>query len=734
MKAVYKSGFLIAYLYFFLICNGFAQQVQQRPARCATGNVMEEYFKKYPRDKAVFEKNQSEFQLKYEAVRRAGKEIPVQQRVSGIINIPVVVHIVMDNPALVTDAQVQSQIDVLNADYAGANADSVNIPAAFKSFFGKSNLRFCLAQRSPSNEPTNGINRKVSSATSIPGAGDPVKYSTMGGSDAWDVNRYLNIWVCKMSRDVDLGYSFMPGLTGLASADLGLVNAYHAFGTIGSATAPFNKGRTATHEIGHFFNLWHIWGANECEESCADSDFVDDTPNQYKCTFDTPLFPTTDNCTPTAPGIMFMNFMDYVDDAAMCMFTAGQAARMEMALSTFPELMPLLTSNGCVPPVLFNYDVKAWAVQSPVNSTVYCGTSVTPQLRISNLGALTLTSVQLNVEIDGAPPVVTQVNLNLPSLQETVISGNPVNTGTGQHVIRMYTTLPNGNADMRPVNDTAEMVFSVAGNVEGPLKEGFESNVFPPQNWGVANNSDIISYNPARVTPAAHTGTASMKFDNYHYQLFGKYAMLVSPQVAIPLSADSVKITFWRAAAQYSSAHSDTLEVLFSADCGQTYTSVYKKAGADLKTRRDFLTAEYVPVAEEWVADTIDISTLVKGRYDKIMVQFRNINGYGSNVIYLDDIHIYSRTLPPVLKERGYLIAPNPTTGMFVIQHYPSTSALKGVAVYSSTGQLVWKGSYASSLAPDYIPVNLSYMASGVYIVRLVYTDKTITEKIVKIN
>lgn len=733
MKAFYSSGLIIACLCFYLVFNGFGQQANQSPVRCATGNVMEKYFKEYPREKIAFEKKQLEFQLQYEARRQLRKEMPVEQRLSEIISIPVVIHIVMDNPALVTDEQVQSQIDVLNADFSGDNADSVNIPAAFKPFFGKGNIRFCLAQRTPSNEPTNGINRKLSATTSAPGVNDPIKNSSAGGVDAWNINKYLNIWVCKMEQSVDLGYSFMPGLPGLSSSDVGLVVAYHAFGTLGSAAAPFNKGRTATHEIGHFFNLWHIWGANECVESCADSDFVDDTPNQSTCSFGTPAFPKTDNCTIMAPGIMFMNFMDYADDAAMCMFTEGQAERMEMALSIFPDRMSLLTSNGCVPPILFNYDVKALAVQSPVNSVVYCGTNLIPRLSITNLGALPLTSVKLNAVIDGGTPVVTDINLNLLSLEETIISGNPINVGAGQHVIKLYTTLPNGNTDMRPVNDTASMLFSITGNVTDPVKEGFELNVFPPQNWGIANNSDVISYNPLRVSNASHTGTASVKFDNYNYQLFGKHTMLITPQISIPLTADSVKITFWRAAAQYSSTHSDTLEVLFSSDCGITYTSVYKKGGADLKTRPDYFTSNYIPDSDEWVADTIDITSHVKGMHDKIMVQFRNINGYGNNV-YLDDINIYSKTLPPVLKEKGYLISPNPTTGMLAIQHYPSASSLKGVAVYSITGQLVWKRNYASSTAPLNIPVNLSYMASGVYIVHLVYTDKTVTQKIVKMN
>ncbi|HET9054450.1 MAG TPA: choice-of-anchor J domain-containing protein, partial [Cyclobacteriaceae bacterium] len=336
--------------------------------------------------------------------------------------------------------------------------------------------------------------------------------------------------------------------------------------------------------------------------------FVDDTPNQNKCNYGAPSFPLSDACTGTAPGIMFMNFMDYVDDATMCLFTTGQTDRMETALSTFSDRMQLMTSNGCVPPVLYNNDIKALAVVSPANAMVYCGTNIIPQLRIINLGDLPLTTIRLNVSVDGGTPVVTNLALNLPSLQETTLSGNAITLTPGHHSVKLYTTLPNGTADQRPINDTATMVFSVVGNANEPLAYGFETVVFPPQGWGIANNSDVIAYNPVRATNAARSGGASVKFDNYNFQLFGKSTMLLTPQLAIPLTADSVKITFWRAAAQYSSINSDTLEILFSADCGQTFTSVYKKGGADLKTRPDFTTAEYIPTAGEWVADTADIS------------------------------------------------------------------------------------------------------------------------------
>ncbi|MFT3948169.1 MAG: M43 family zinc metalloprotease [Agriterribacter sp.] len=642
-----------------MLCNAIYAQDHLLPAheKCAIGNVMEKYFADHPLQKTAFEQRQLAFQKKYEITRRERSNIAPGQRLSGIVTIPVVVHIVLENPALVTDEQVQGQIEVLNKDYGGDNADSVNIPAAFKPLFGKSRLRFCLAQRAPDNTATNRITRLSSLTQSLPGEQDPIKYAAKGGADNWNSDKYLNIWVCRMDGDQYLGYTFLPGL-GIARAEMGCVISYLGFGTTGTAHTPFNKGRTVTHEVGHYFNLAHIWGANGCIASCTDSDDVDDTPNEDKCFYGTPGFPQTDNCTNTAPGVMFMNYMDYSDDAVMCMFSEGQVDRMETAITSFSELTPLLSSNGCVPVAIYNNDVAAQQILVGDNGITYCGDKAVPRLQIKNAGALTLISVFINVSVDGQPTVSKAITLQLPSQQTAIISGDALSLNEGYHTITMYTTLPNGVDDQFTANDTVENACYATGTAVAPVKEGFESS-FPPAGWGISNTTGDKSYNPVSVTNAYHSGQYSLKFDNYHYQLFGNYALLSTPRIGIPANADSIKITFWRAAAQTVSFYSDTLNILFSTDCGQTFTSAYKKAGPSLATHNGVIDADYVPSAGEWIADTLDLSPYITGRYSDVIVQFRDINGYGNNV-YLDDINIYAVVLPPALKQRGYLLSPNP--------------------------------------------------------------------------
>ncbi|MFT3701279.1 MAG: M43 family zinc metalloprotease [Agriterribacter sp.] len=711
----------------------YSQQTLPAHEKCAIANVMEKYFTAHPLQRESFEKRQTDFQQRYEMVRKQHAGISPALRLSSVVTIPVVVHVVLENPSLVTDAQVQGQIDILNKDYSGENADSVNIPSPFKSLFGKSKIQFCLAQRTPDNTATSGITRLSSSTQSLPGEQDPIKYTNQGGADAWNPDKYLNIWVCRMEGDQYLGYTFLPGL-GIAPAEMGCVIAYTAFGNTGTATSPFNKGRTVTHEVGHYFNLIHVWGANGCVASCTDSDEVDDTPNEDKCFYGTPSFPQTDNCNSSSPGVMFMNYMDYSDDAVMCMFSVGQVDRMETALTSFPELTPLLTSDGCMPVALHTFDMEAQKIIWPNNVTLYCNsTSVTPQLMIRNYGTATIDSIRLAVVVDNGATVVKNITIHLASLQTATIAADNFTTAPGQHSITLYTTLPNGAADENTLNDTLSAIFSVTGTAAIPVTAGFET-AFPPTGWGISNNSTTINYNPQKVTDAAHTSSASVKFNNYDYQLFGKYTMLSSPKIDVPTGADSVKVTFWRAAAQITNTASDTLQILYSIDCGQTFLSAYKKTGTQLVTRQSLAADAFTPAAAEWVSDTADLTNYVAaGKADNVIVQFRNINGYGNN-LYLDDINIYSVTLPSVLKETGYLLAPNPTTGQLILQHYPDAFGMRAVKVFSTVGQLVWQMDFNNTIPPAKLNINISNAATGIYFVKVFYAGKNaVTKKILKI-
>ena len=234
--------------------------------------------------------------------------------VPKLVTVKVVVNVVHRTDAQnVSDAQVKSQIAVLNRDFAATNTDKTKVPAVWKGLVTDTRLRFKLAS----------VKRKRTTRASFD-TDDSVKRASSGGLAPFKPSSHLNLWVCALAGGV-LGYAQFPG--GPAATD-GVVIDYRAFGTQGTAQAPFDLGRTATHEVGHYFNLRHIWGDTE---DCTGSDFVADTPNAAGPNYGTPSFPSV-SCSNGPNGDMFMNYMDYVDDAAMLLFTAQQVVRMRTAL------------------------------------------------------------------------------------------------------------------------------------------------------------------------------------------------------------------------------------------------------------------------------------------------------------------------------------------------------------------------------------------------------------------
>jgi hypothetical protein len=262
----------------------------------------------------------------------------------AVVTIPVVVHVVYYNSTQnISQSQIESQLQVLNDDFRRLNADAANTPSVFQGIAADCEVNFCLATQDPNGNATTGIQRRQTTVNGFSYTNDNVKFYSTGGLDIWDRNKYLNIWVCNISGGI-LGYAQFPG--GPASTD-GVVCDFAYFGTNGTATAPFDKGRTATHEVGHWLNLRHIWGDDG--SSCSGTDQVSDTPNQADEHYGCPSFPQV-SCSNGPNGDMFMNYMDYTDDACMNLFTAGQKSRMQALFGSGGARASLLSSPGCQPP------------------------------------------------------------------------------------------------------------------------------------------------------------------------------------------------------------------------------------------------------------------------------------------------------------------------------------------------------------------------------------------------
>ncbi|MES2760619.1 MAG: M43 family zinc metalloprotease [Bacteroidota bacterium] len=302
------------------------------------------------------------------------------KKASLVYNIPVIFHIlhsgVAVNSASATSgrnlnaAQINSQLAVLNADYRKTNTDfSIYVTqAGFVSASADVEINFCAAKVSPTGnllaEP--GIDRISVSTKGWNALPYSMAYieSTVKPGSSWDPTKYYNVWVLEFGgADVGtLGYAQFPtipagtnpvtdmvGAGGAANTD-GVVVDYHYVGNTGTATgsAPYNKGRTLTHETGHWLGLWHIWGDDG--STCSGSDYVTDTPNQGSENYTCPTTNgsvRTDGCSASAPGVNYQNYMDYSDDKCMVMFTAGQKARMQAVMAACARRLSLTTSTVC---------------------------------------------------------------------------------------------------------------------------------------------------------------------------------------------------------------------------------------------------------------------------------------------------------------------------------------------------------------------------------------------------
>ena len=298
--------------------------------------------------------------------------------------IPVVVHVVYNNSEQnVSDEQIQSQIDALNEDYAAQNATTVDVPVVWQSQITDSKFRFVLARQDPAGNNSNGITRTLTSVTSFSAFDATIKYEFLGGADAWPPSSYLNLWVCNVSNNA-LGFATFPG--SIPEED-GVTVHYKAFGRTGDLNKKYNLGRTATHEVGHWFRMIHIWGD---QDDCTSDDFIQDTPIQEVASYGNPKYPKTDMCSP-GDGIMFMNYMDYTDDKSMMFFTPEQIDTMQSVARSIYRDSLCLSQGGTLAQQL-NHDVELTIVSPLIKTDTRC---FNPVVKLINNGTDTITHLDI---------------------------------------------------------------------------------------------------------------------------------------------------------------------------------------------------------------------------------------------------------------------------------------------------------------------------------------------------
>jgi PKD repeat protein len=578
----------------------------------------------------------------YLADKAAGLNV---SKTNAIVTIPVVVHVVYQNATEnISNAQAISQVQVLNDDFAKLNADAIKVTQpTFSTVASGAQIRFCLAQRDPIGNPTTGVIHYSTTVNTF-NTNDNVKSAATGGADAWDVTKYVNIWVCDLGASL-LGYGEFP--TGSLSNTWGLVLNYRYTGSGGSAQAPFNLGRTGTHEFGHCFNLFHIWGDDN--GACTGSDQCADTPNQANASGGT--FPQgsiqTDACSPSSPGYMWMNYMDYTDDNAMYMFTAGQVARMEAVVNN-PPWNVLATSLGCTP--VSALDAGIISIISPVAGSSTCSNSVTPRITLNNSGSTTITSATILYRMDALATQTLNWTGSLASGTSTVLTlNNYTGLTNAAHTFSASVINPNGTADGNAANNSLTSTFTVIAAPVGqalPFVERFDGVTFPPTGWLETNvNVADAAFNWTRLAnttgiPVVPTTTACAKMDNFAggIDITGQKDALRTPALNLTGANSTLRLVFDRSHRRYSTVDIDSLNIYISTDCGGTWNQLWTRGGSQLATVAATLTTAFTPTSNaQWVRDSVSLAAYVG--QPSVYIKFESRSGWGNN-LYLDNINV----------------------------------------------------------------------------------------------
>ncbi|MBA4056902.1 MAG: Pregnancy-associated plasma protein-A, partial [Marivirga sp.] len=498
------------YLIFLLAICPFAAFSQQR---CGTVEYMTML-----KDRNLVLENKVQFERWLLQKQTDKRNSSSTLRTSATYQIPVVVHVIHNGEAIgsgknISDAQIASQLSVLNKDYKRLNADAVNTPAEFQPVAGVFDIEFVLAKQNPEGLTTSGIVR-VQGTKSSWTMNDNYQLKSLS---YWPAEDYLNIWVCNLTDF--LGYSQFPvsGLPGLENSSTnrltdGVVIAYNAFGSSDDGSfnlqSNYNKGRTATHEIGHFFGLHHVWGDDD--GACSGTDYVNDTPNQAGSTSGCPAHPRV-----TCPDItsMFQNYLDYTNDVCMNLFTQGQVARMITIIENSPRRSSLTSSHGLMDPLPLANDLGVKDVITPLSGE--CNTTFTPSMEVRNYGNNSISSARIRVRKDGVITETKDVNFSpaLSPLDFTAVTFSQVSFSSGNHNVTFEIILTNGVADAGTPNNTHSQDVLIPQTITLPFLETFNTL---PSSWKITNPDQNITW---VLADAPSTGiNKALKMDFYNYE------------------------------------------------------------------------------------------------------------------------------------------------------------------------------------------------------------------------
>jgi PKD repeat protein len=710
-----------------LLVNIFFAKAQNIK-RCYTEEHYQEQLALHPE----LEKKREDFQNGINAImaQQAANKFSGSQQLFTYV-VPVVVHVIHQyGSENISDAQIEDQIRILNEDFQRTNSDSVNTPLGFRPNVGRMSIEFRLARKDPNGNCTNGIIRVVNSLTN--GTSSFVNRDDVKSLSYWNANKYLNIWIVKnitpqTAGQTILGYAQFPGLGALSTE--GLVLRSNATGSIGTAVGTnTNKGRTATHEIGHCLGLRHIWGDDF--GTCTGSDMINDTPNQADENYNCPTFPQI-SCSNGPNGDMFMNYMDYVDDACMNMFSAGQVNVMNAVMNG--------TTGG-----RFNLWQAANLVNTGTdvpNTPIVCKPKpdyIVNKKEVCVGNTLTFfdkswgtAGTSWSWTFQGGTPGTS-------NLQNPVIQYNT----PGAYNVKLVVSNSAGTDSISKVGEI--LVKSAMANIQAP--NYFET--FPPNIDLTANSFRVVDLdNDLAFFPYTGAGigdNSSVYMDN-SINSPNRVDYLYMPNINFATAPTDAKLTFYVAYQKDNNTRNDKLNVQLSLNCGTTWLTKYTKTANSTTTPLATVTGintsgNFVPTgALSWRKETVNITGLpgfATANNVEVRFVYTSDATIGSGLpLYIDSIAFTSLSsgLEKINETTlNAIVYPNPNEGKFTIELFDDKIVDLNINVSDLLGRKIALSPYElKRISNTNFELDLrNKIPKGVYLLNLTSNNKNYRTKL----
>ncbi len=653
--------------------------------------------------------------------------------------VPVVFHVIHEGGSEnISFAQIEDQMRILNEDFARLNPDTTNTPAIFAQNSGDTNIEFRLAKIDPDGNCTQGVTRTYSNLTN--GARNNVKELIQ-----WDPTRYMNVWVVKTIEsfsddgNIVLGFAQFPTDLNSDPETDGIVLRHSYCGSIESASS--NYGRTLTHEAGHWLNLVHIWGDQDCGDDNVDDTPTGQEPNYGVCTNNFPyhvgVCSASNGQTITQSyGEMFMNYMDYSDDFCMNMFSLGQGSRMRSAISQYRNL---LTSESNLIATGTNDDhvmVECEPItEFEADFAFGCkGDGIEFESKTYNTSLSSITAYEWAFE-GGSPSSSTNENPSVTYMQP------------GTYDVTLTVTNSAGSNTLTKSNYIT--ISSLNAEMTGPYFQNFESEAFPTfenspaASWTISGN---ITDSWERATNASSpnlspidngNNSASFRVRSLEFIDAGETHTLMTPGIDLSDLDAPVRAYFDLAYAKRSGNTSDILEVHVSDDCGRTWSKRWDREcnedTDDLSTNGGGnVVFPYTPSSAHWEQQNVNINNYA-GR-SNVSLKFV-FSGSGGNWLYIDNFVVCETSQLSLNKDSfsDLNIFPNPSKGDATIEFSLYKDSEIEIALSNLYGAVLAQERMDLKAELNSIQLKDLYssLKSGVYFIKITQDGVSATKKVV---